>query len=64
MFTVIKATMNEPEQIVSGLHEPLISNEIFNNVQRVLKGRRPISNYMAFTIFHQTQIVDNEILPD
>ncbi len=44
---VIKATMNEPEQIVCGLHEPLISNEIFNNVQRVLRGRRPVSNNVS-----------------
>lgn len=43
----IKATETEPEEIVKGLHEPLISKEVFENVQRVLKGRRPFSNNVS-----------------
>ncbi|MFA7327191.1 MAG: recombinase family protein [Candidatus Kapaibacterium sp.] len=40
----IKATATEPEQIVIGLHEPIVSKEVFDNVQRILNGNRPLSN--------------------
>jgi site-specific DNA recombinase len=40
----IKATSTEPEQIVKGLHEPIVSKEVFGNVQRILNGNKPLSN--------------------
>lgn len=43
----IKSNETEQESIVKGIHEPLISKEVFNNIQRVLNGRRPISNQMS-----------------
>ena len=39
---LLKSTKNEPEEIVTGLHEPIITKAVFNNIQRVLKGRQPI----------------------
>jgi site-specific DNA recombinase len=43
----LHATETEPEQIVKGLHEPLITKEVYSNIQRVLKGRRPVSNNVS-----------------
>jgi site-specific DNA recombinase len=37
---VVPAYKDEEETLVKGLHEPLISQELFNDVQDVLKGRR------------------------
>ena len=36
----IKAFQKEPEQIVEGIHEPIITKELFNKVQEVINGRR------------------------
>jgi site-specific DNA recombinase len=36
----IKAFQKEPEQIVEGIHEPIITKELFNKVQEVITGRR------------------------
>ena len=37
---VIKAYKDEPEEIVKGLHEPIISEELFYKVQDVLDGKK------------------------
>jgi site-specific DNA recombinase len=36
----VKATPKEPEMIVIGLHPPIISDELFEEAQNVLKGKR------------------------
>ena len=36
----ISAYKDEPEQLVVGLHQPLITTELFNEVQAIRKGRR------------------------
>ncbi len=37
----IKAYKDEPEKVVRAVHPPIISEELFNKVQLVLKGRTP-----------------------
>ena len=37
---VVKATLEEPEQIVQGIHQPIISEELFYRVQDILNGKR------------------------
>lgn len=39
----IKAYRNEPEEIVNALHEPIISEELFYEVQNVLSGKKKIA---------------------
>lgn len=36
----IPAYQDEPEQVVLGLHQPIISEELFNDVQDVLQGKK------------------------
>ncbi|MBK7346169.1 MAG: recombinase family protein [Chitinophagaceae bacterium] len=36
----IKAFKDEPEDIVQGIHEPIISEELFYEVQNVLDGKK------------------------
>lgn len=36
----VPATSKEAEQIIDGLHEPLVSEEVFNRVQDILDGKR------------------------
>ena len=36
----VPATTKEAEEIVDGLHEPLVSEEVFNRVQDILDGKR------------------------
>ncbi len=36
----IKAFRNEPEEIVNGIHEPIVSEELFIDVQNVLDGKK------------------------
>ncbi len=38
----LKAYKNEPEEIVKGIHEPIVSEELFNEVQGVLEGKKRI----------------------
>jgi len=38
----VKAYLKEPEEIVQGLHEPIISEDLFNEVQDVLLGKKKI----------------------
>ena len=39
----IKAFGDEPEEIVQGIHEPIISEELFKEVQNVLEGKKKIT---------------------
>ena len=41
---LIPAYEDEPEQIVEGLHEGIISEELFNEVQIVISGRKKVLN--------------------
>lgn len=43
----IKATDTEPEVIVNAVHEPLVSKEVFENVQRILNSKRPVSSNVS-----------------
>lgn len=52
---VVKAYKDEEEQWVKGLHEPLISEDLFYRVQDVLKGRTKVLRLQAVKI--------NECLP-
>jgi site-specific DNA recombinase len=36
----VKAFRNEPEEIVNGIHEPIVSEELFNDVQQVISGKK------------------------
>ena len=36
----VKAYQDEPEQIVQGIHTPIVSEDLFNEVQAVLDGRK------------------------
>ena len=36
----VPATKNDPEIIVDGVHEPLVTEELFNRVQEVIDGKR------------------------
>jgi len=38
----IKEYAKEPEEIVKGLHEPIISEELFNEVQYILSGKKKV----------------------
>ncbi len=38
----VKAYKDEPEEIVVGIHEPIVSEEIFDRVQNVLDGKKKI----------------------
>ena len=38
----VKNDGNEPQEIVQGIHEPIISEEVYNRVQNVLSGKRKI----------------------
>ncbi len=40
----IEAWKDEPEEIVNGMHEPLVSEENFNTVQQVISGRKKKMN--------------------
>ncbi len=40
----IEAWKDEPEEIVNGMHEPLVSQEFFNTVQKVISGRKKTMN--------------------
>ena len=35
---------NEPEEIVQGIHEPIISEELFNEIQSLLEGKKRITS--------------------
>ncbi len=37
----VPATVDEPEEIVKGLHEPIIDENTFWQVQNIIKGRKP-----------------------
>ncbi len=39
---VVKEYKNEPEQLVSAVHEPLVSEAVFNNVQRIAAGKKAL----------------------
>jgi len=39
----VKAYRSEPEEIVTALHEPIISEELFFEVQNVLNGKKKIT---------------------
>jgi site-specific DNA recombinase len=54
---VIPAFEDEPEQIVEGLHEGIVSEELFNEVQLVLSGRKKKLNK------HNCTVKDREELP-
>jgi site-specific DNA recombinase len=42
----LKGYKDEPDQLINGIHEPLISEELFNDVQRILKGKKkPYKGY-------------------
>ncbi len=43
----IKAFGNEPEEIVQGIHEPIVSEALFYEVQDVLAGKRKITTKYA-----------------
>ncbi len=43
-FMKVPAGENEKEYLTKGIHEPLITEELFNQVQDVLTGRRIIAN--------------------
>ncbi len=43
----IKALNDEPEELVQGLHEPIISEELFFEVQSVLSGRKKLKTKHA-----------------
>lgn len=38
----LNAYCNEPEEIVQGIHEPIISEELFNEVQQILNGKKRV----------------------
>jgi len=38
----VKAFRNEPEEFVHGIHEPIISEELFYDVQQVISGKRSL----------------------
>ena len=38
----IKTYLHEPEEIVQGLHEPIINEDLFNKVQQILLGKKKI----------------------
>ncbi|NQT77618.1 MAG: recombinase family protein [Bacteroidetes bacterium] len=40
---LIKAIEGEPEKIVKGLHDPIISDELFRQVQDVVNGRKKVN---------------------
>ena len=39
---LIKAYRNEPEEIVGGIHEPIVSEQVFDTVQNVLANKKKI----------------------
>jgi site-specific DNA recombinase len=39
----VKAFRNEPEELVHGIHEPIVSEELFSDVQRVISGKKKIT---------------------
>jgi site-specific DNA recombinase len=39
-FVEIKAFRNEPDELVRGIHEPIVSEELFNEVQQVMTGKK------------------------
>ncbi len=41
-YIKLKPYRNEPEEIVKGKHEPIISEELFNEAQRVMTGKKRI----------------------
>lgn len=43
----VKAFGDEPEEIVQGIHEPIISEELFYDVQNVLAGKKKITTKYA-----------------
>ena len=38
----LSAYCKEPEEIVQGIHEPIISEELFNEVQQILEGKKRV----------------------
>jgi hypothetical protein len=38
----LKATAKEPEEIVPALHSPIVTEELFNEVQDILSGKKKI----------------------
>lgn len=44
-FIVIKPYRNEPELIIKGIHEPLVSEELFNRVQWVFNSRKKANGF-------------------
>ena len=51
----LKALKDEPERLVKGLHEAIISEEIFNDVQLILKGKK--KGYKGVTKGDDTPLV-------
>ena len=39
----LKTYRNEPEEIIQGIHEPIVNEALFNDVQRVLEGKKKLN---------------------
>jgi hypothetical protein len=52
---LIKAFKDEPEQIVNGIHQPIVSEETFQNVQMILNGKK--KSYKGITKNEATPLV-------
>lgn len=50
----VQATTDEPEEIVNGLHEPIIDKHTFWHVQEIINGRKPKTT---------TKIKTNDLFP-
>ncbi|MBK9381489.1 MAG: recombinase family protein [Chitinophagaceae bacterium] len=59
---LIKAFKDEPEQIVNGQHQSLISDETFQNVQLILKGKK--KSYKGITKNEATPLVGRLYCPN
>lgn len=38
-YIILKAFKDEPEQLIKGIHEPLVSERLFNKVQNIINGK-------------------------
>jgi site-specific DNA recombinase len=43
----LKIYRNEPEEIIQGIHEPIVNEALFNEVQNVLEGKKKINLKMS-----------------